>query len=154
MSGEPTTTIVGNLTADPELRYTPSGSAVANFTVASTPRIFDRHAGEWTDGQPLFMRCAIWNQYAENVAESLGRGARVVVTGRLKQRTFDTREGGSRTVVEMDVDEIGPSLRYATAKVNKVTRATQAEAAAPDSDTARAAEDASANDRELAGANA
>ena len=122
MSGEPITTIVGNLTTDPELRFPPSGAAVANFTIASTPRTFDRQSGNWVDGEALFMRCTVWNQYAENAAETLSRGVRVVATGRLKQRTFETRDGGSRTVVEMDVDEVGPSLRYATAKVNKVTR--------------------------------
>jgi single-strand DNA-binding protein len=122
MAGETTITVVGNLTADPELRFTPSGAAVASFTVASTPRTFDKASGEWKDGDALFMRCSIWRQAAENVAESLTRGARVVVTGRLKQRSFETREGEKRTVVEMDVDEVGPSLRYATAKVNKVSR--------------------------------
>lgn len=121
MAGETTLTIVGNLTADPELKFLPDGAAVANFTVASTPRTFDRQSGEWRDGDPLFMRCAIWRQAAENVCESLQRGARVVVQGRLKQRSFE-HEGQKRTVVEMDVDEIGPSLRYATAKVNKVER--------------------------------
>ncbi|TDQ05218.1 single-stranded DNA-binding protein [Labedaea rhizosphaerae] len=122
MAGETTITVVGNLTADPELRFTPSGAAVASFTVASTPRTFDRQSGEWKDGEALFMRCSIWRQAAENVAESLTRGARVIVSGRLKQRSFETREGEKRTVVEMDVDEVGPSLRYATAKVNKVSR--------------------------------
>lgn len=115
-------TVVGNLVADPELRFTPSGAAVANFTVASTPRSFDKVKGEWVDGQALFMRCNIWRQAAENVAETLTRGARVVVTGRLKQRSYDTREGEKRTVVELEVDEVGPSLKYATAKVNKVSR--------------------------------
>src|SRR2546429_3001361 len=124
MAGETVITVVGNLTADPELRFTPSGAAVANFTVASTPRTFDRASGEWKDGEALFMRCNIWRQAAENVAESLTRGARVVVQGRLKQRSFETKEGEKRTVVELDVDEIGPSLRYATAKVNKVSRGT------------------------------
>jgi single-strand DNA-binding protein len=122
MAGETVITIVGNLTDDPELRFTPSGAAVANFTVASTPRQFDRQAGEWKDGDPLFLRCSIWRQAAENVAESLTKGARVVVQGRLKQRSFETREGEKRTVVECDVDEIGPSLRYATAKVTKTSR--------------------------------
>ncbi|MFL6130193.1 MAG: single-stranded DNA-binding protein [Mycobacteriales bacterium] len=122
MAGDTIITVVGNLTADPELRFTPSGAAVANFTVASTPRTFDRQANEWKDGEALFMRCNVWRQAAENVAESLTRGARVVVTGRLKQRSFETREGEKRTVVELEVDEIGPSLRYATAKVNKVSR--------------------------------
>ncbi|MEV1293148.1 single-stranded DNA-binding protein [Pseudonocardia sp. NPDC049635] len=122
MAGETVITVVGNLTADPELRFTPSGAAVANFTVASTPRTFDRQSGEWKDGEALFLRCNVWRQAAENVAESLTRGARVVVQGRLRQRSFETREGEKRTVVEMEVDEVGPSLRYATAKVNKVSR--------------------------------
>jgi single-strand DNA-binding protein len=122
MAGETTITVVGNLTADPELRFTPSGAAVASFTVASTPRTFDRATGEWKDGEALFLRCNIWRQAAENVAESLNRGTRVLVSGRLRQRSFETREGEKRTVVELEVDEIGPSLRYATAKVNKVSR--------------------------------
>ena len=122
MAGDTTITVVGNLTADPELRFTPSGAAVANFTVASTPRIYDRQSGEWKDGEALFLRCNIWREAAENVAESLTRGSRVIVTGRLKQRSFETREGEKRTVFEVEVDEIGPSLRYATAKVNKATR--------------------------------
>jgi single-strand DNA-binding protein len=121
-AGDTTITVVGNLTADPELRFTPSGAAVANFTVASTPRIYDRQSGEWKDGEALFLRCNIWREAAENVAESLTRGARVIVQGRLKQRSFETREGEKRTVVEVEVDEIGPSLRYATAKVNKASR--------------------------------
>jgi single-strand DNA-binding protein len=122
MAGETTITVVGNLTADPELRFTPSGAAVASFTIASTPRTFDRNTNEWKDGEALFLRCSIWRQAAENVAESLQRGMRVVAQGRLKQRSFETREGEKRTVVEMDVDEIGPSLRYATAKVNRTQR--------------------------------
>ena len=122
MAGDTLVTVIGNLTADPELRFTPSGAAVASFTVASTPRTFDRQSGEWKDGEALFLRCNIWRQAAENVAESLTRGARVIVNGRLKQRSFETREGEKRTVVELDVEEIGPSLRYATAKVNKVSR--------------------------------
>ena len=122
MAGDTTITVVGNLTADPELRFTPSGAAVANFTVASTPRIYDRQSGEWKDGEALFLRCNIWREAAENVAESLTRGSRVIVQGRLKQRSFETREGEKRTVVEVEVDEIGPSLRYATAKVNKASR--------------------------------
>jgi single-strand DNA-binding protein len=122
VAGDTTITVVGNLTADPELRFTPSGAAVANFTVASTPRIYDRQSGEWRDGEALFLRCNIWREAAENVAESLTRGARVIVTGRLKQRSFETREGEKRTVMEVEVDEIGPSLRYATAKVNKASR--------------------------------
>lgn len=122
MAGETAITVIGNLTADPELRFTGSGQAVANFTVASTPRTLDRASGEWKDGDALFMRCNVWRQYAENVAESLVRGARVIVTGRLKQRSFETREGEKRTVVELDVDEVGPALRYATAKVNRAER--------------------------------
>jgi single-strand DNA-binding protein len=122
MAGDTLITVVGNLTADPELRFTPSGAAVANFTVASTPRQFDRQSGEWKDGEALFMRCNIWRQAAENVAETLTRGSRVIVSGRLKQRSYETREGEKRTVVELEVEEVGPSLRYATAKVNKVSR--------------------------------
>ncbi|HEY2089560.1 MAG TPA: single-stranded DNA-binding protein [Mycobacterium sp.] len=122
MSGDTIVTLCGNLVADVELRFTPSGAAVANFVVASTPRSFDKVKGEWVDGQALFMRCNIWRQAAENVAESLVRGARVVVTGRLKQRSFETRDGEKRTVVELEVDEVGPSLKYATAKINKVSR--------------------------------
>jgi single-strand DNA-binding protein len=122
MAGETIVTVVGNLTSDPELRYTASGSAVANLTVASTPRSFDKNTGGWKDGDPLFLRCSIWRQPAENVVESLTRGARVVVQGRLKQRSYETKEGEKRTVVELDVDEIGPSLRYATAKVQRAAR--------------------------------
>jgi single-strand DNA-binding protein len=122
VAGDTTITIVGNLTADPELRFIPSGAAVANFTVASTPRTYDRQSGEWKDGEALFLRCNVWREAAENVAESLTRGSRVIVTGRLKQRSFETREGEKRTVVEVEVEEIGPSLRYATAKVNKANR--------------------------------
>ncbi|WP_030106390.1 single-stranded DNA-binding protein, partial [Actinoalloteichus caeruleus] len=121
MAGDTVITVVGNLTADPDLRFTKTGAAVASFTVASTPRTFDRQSGEWKDGEALFLRCSIWRQAAENVAESLQRGMRVVVQGRLKQRSFESN-GEKRTVIEMDVDEIGPSLRYATAKVNKVSR--------------------------------
>ena len=122
MAGETVITVIGNLTADPELRFTPSGAAVANFTVASTPRTFDRQTSEWKDGEALFLRCNIWRQPAENVAESLTRGSRVIVSGRLKQRSFETKEGEKRTVIELEVDEIGPSLRYATAKVNRAQR--------------------------------
>jgi single-strand DNA-binding protein len=122
VAGDTVITVIGNLTADPELRFTPSGAAVANFTVASTPRMFDRQTNEWKDGEALFLRCNIWREAAENVAESLTRGSRVIVSGRLKQRSFETREGEKRTVVELEVDEIGPSLRYATAKVNKASR--------------------------------
>jgi single-strand DNA-binding protein len=122
MAGDTTLTIIGNLTNDPELRFTPSGAAVANFTVASTPRMFDRQSNEWKDGETLFMRCSVWRDAAENVAESLQRGSRVIVTGRLKSRSYETKEGEKRTVVELEVDELGPSLRYATAKVNKTSR--------------------------------
>ncbi|MGA8045884.1 MAG: single-stranded DNA-binding protein [Dermatophilaceae bacterium] len=123
MAGETVITLVGNLTGDPELRFTPSGAAVANFTVASTPRTFDRNTSEWKDGETLFMRCSIWREAAENVAESLHRGTRVVVTGRLVSRSWDDKESGQkRTVMEMQVDEIGPSLKYATAKVTKSQR--------------------------------
>ena len=121
MAGETPITLIGNLTADPELRFTPSGAAVANFTVASTPRTFDRQTNEWRDGDSMFLNCAVWRQYAENVAESLQKGMRVVVSGRLKSRSYETREGEKRTVFEVDVDEIGPALRYATAKVNRTT---------------------------------
>jgi single-strand DNA-binding protein len=122
MAGDTVVTVIGNLTADPELRFTPSGAAVASFTIASTPRTYDRNTNEWKDGEALFLRCSIWRQAAENVAESLQRGMRVVAQGRLKQRSYETREGEKRTVVELEVDEVGPSLRYATAKVNKVSR--------------------------------
>jgi single-strand DNA-binding protein len=119
MAGETPITLVGNLTADPELRFTPSGAAVANFTVASTPRTFDRQSNEWKDGDAMFLNCAVWRQAAENVAESLQKGMRVIVSGRLKSRSYETREGERRTVFEVDVDEIGPALKYATAKVTR-----------------------------------
>jgi single-strand DNA-binding protein len=122
MAGDTVITIIGNITGDPELRFTPSGAAVANFTVASTPRAFDRQSNEWKDGETLFMRCSVWRDAAENVAESLNRGTRVIVSGRLKSRSYETKEGEKRTVVEMEVDEIGPSLRYASAKVTKTQR--------------------------------
>lgn len=121
MAGETIITIVGNLTGDPELRFTPSGAAVANFTVASTPRTFDRQTNEWRDGEAMFLNCAVWRQAAENVAESLAKGMRVIVQGRLKARSYETREGEKRTVFEVDVDEVGPALRYATAKVSKTS---------------------------------
>jgi single-strand DNA-binding protein len=120
--GDTLITIVGNLTDDPELKFTPSGTAVAKFRVASTPRFMDRTTNEWKDGEPLFLACTVWRQAAENVAESLTRGARVIVSGKLKQRTYETREGEKRTVMELEVDEVGPSLRYATAKVQKMSR--------------------------------
>ena len=122
MAGETLITVVGNLTADPELRFTPSGAAVASFTIASTPRTFDRNSNEWKDGEALFLRCSIWRQAAENAAESLQRGMRVIASGRLKQRSYETREGEKRTVIELDVEEIGPSLKYASAKVNRTQR--------------------------------
>jgi len=122
MAGDTVITVVGNLTADPELRFTPSGAAVASFTIASTPRSFDRTSNEWKDGEALFLRCSIWRQAAENAAESLTRGMRVVAQGRLQQRSYETREGEKRTVIELQVDEIGPSLKYASAKVNKTQR--------------------------------
>lgn len=121
-AGDVNVTIVGNLTADPELRFTPSGAAVANFRVASTPRVLDKATNEWKDGEAFYVSCSVWRQYAENVAESLTKGMRVIVSGRLKQRSYDTREGEKRTVVELEVDEVGPALRYATAKVNRVQR--------------------------------
>jgi single-strand DNA-binding protein len=122
MAGDTVITVVGNLTDDPELRFTPSGAGVANFTIASTPRRLDKASGEWIDQEALFMRCNIWRDAAEHVAESLRRGARVIATGRLRQRSYETKEGEKRTVIELEVDEIGPSLRYATASVEKVAR--------------------------------
>lgn len=122
MAGETTITIIGNLVADPDLKFTPSGAAVANFTIASTPRSFDRDSGQWVDGDPLFLRCSLWRDAAENVAESLTKGTRVIATGFLKSRSYETKEGEKRTVMELDVQEIGPSLRWATARVAKAQR--------------------------------
>jgi single-strand DNA-binding protein len=122
MAGETVITVVGNLVDDPELRFTPSGAAVANFRIASTPRTFDRQTNEWKDGDALFLSCSVWRQAAENVAESLQRGMRVIVQGRLKQRSYETREGEKRTVVELEVDEVGPALAFATAKVTRASR--------------------------------
>jgi single-strand DNA-binding protein len=122
MAGDTIITIVGNLTGDPELRFTPSGAAVANFTIASTPRSFDRQTNEWKDNETLFMRCSVWREAAENVAESLTRGTSVIAQGRLVSRSYETKEGEKRTVMEMQVDEIGPTLRRATAKVTKAQR--------------------------------
>ncbi|WP_067565916.1 single-stranded DNA-binding protein [Nocardia acidivorans] len=122
MSNDTVITVIGNLTADPELRFTPAGAAVANFTVASTPRVFNKTSQEWEDGEALFLRCNIWREAAENVAESLTRGSRILVSGKLKQRSYETKEGEKRSVIELEVDEVGPSLKYATAKVNKTTR--------------------------------
>lgn len=122
MAGETIITVVGNLVADPELRWTPNGAAVANFTVASTPRTFDRQANQWVDGEALLLRCSVWKEAAENVAESLTKGMRVIVQGRLKARSYDDRDGNRRTSWEMDVDEVGPALRFATAKVTRAQR--------------------------------
>jgi single-strand DNA-binding protein len=122
MAGDTIITVVGNLTGDPELRFTPSGAAVANFTIASTPRAFDRQTNEWKDGDTLFLRCSAWREMAENVAESLTKGTRVIAQGRLVQRSYETREGEKRTVVELQVDEVGPSMRYASAKVTRAQR--------------------------------
>lgn len=121
MAGETVVQIIGNLTGDPELRWTPSGAAVASFTVASTPRTFDKDSGKWVDGDALFMRCSVWRQYAENVAESLTKGMQVIVQGRLKQRSYE-KDGQQRTVIELDVEDVGPTLRFATAKVTKSQR--------------------------------
>jgi len=137
MPGETTVTIVGNLTAEVELRFLATGTAVADFTVASTPRVFDRERGEWRDGDALFLRCTAWRQLAEHVAESLTKGTRVIVTGRLRQRSFET-EGVTRTVTELAVDDLGPSLRHATARVTKTNQ--------------RRGDDAAAGTREIAGA--
>ena len=122
MAGDTVITVVGNLVADPELRFTPSGAAVASFRIASTPRVFDKNSNEWKDGEGLFLGCSVWRQAAENVAESLQKGMRVIVQGRLKQRTYETKEGEKRTVYEIDVEEVGPSLKSATAKVVKASR--------------------------------
>lgn len=122
MANDTTITVIGNLVQDVELRFTPSGSAVANFTIASTPKTFDRQKNEFVDGETLFLRAAVWREAAENVAESLTKGMRVIVSGRLKSRSYDTKEGEKRTVIELEVDEIGPSLRYANAKVNRTQR--------------------------------
>ena len=121
MAGETIITVVGNLTADPELRYTQGGLAVANFTIASTPRTFDRQANDWKDGDALFLRASCWREFAEHVAGSLTKGSRVIATGRLKQRNYDDRDGNKRTAIELEVDEIGPSLRYATAQVTRAS---------------------------------
>jgi single-strand DNA-binding protein len=119
MAGETVLTVVGNLTSDPELRYTQNGLAVANFTIASTPRSFDRASNDWKDGDALFLRASVWREFAEHVAGSLTKGSRVIATGRLKQRSYETKEGEKRTSIELEVDEIGPSLRYATAQVTR-----------------------------------
>lgn len=131
MAGETLVTVVGNLTADPELRHTASGLPVAGFTIASTPRVYNRDRGEWTDAEPLFLRCSLWRQAGENAAQSLTRGTRVIVTGRLRQRTFDDKEGQRRTTVEIDAEDVAVSLTYATAQVTKTYRAAPPTAAAP-----------------------
>ena len=134
MAGETTITVVGNLTDDPELKFTPSGAAVANFTIASTPRTFDKATNDWKDGDTLFLRCSIWRQAAENVAESLQKGQRVIVTGALRVRQFERQDGSKGTSVELNVDEIGPSLRYASAKITRNQRSAGGESGAPMSD--------------------
>ncbi|OJU41801.1 MAG: single-stranded DNA-binding protein [Microbacterium sp. 69-10] len=141
MAGETLITVVGNLTADPELRYTQSGLPVANFTIASTPRSFDRQANEWKDGDALFLRASVWREFAEHVAGSLSKGMRVIAQGRLRQRAYTDRDGNNRTAIELEVDEIGPSLRYATAQV---TRAASGQSAPPQQDWAPSASDADA----------
>ena len=137
-AGDTNLTMIGNLVSDPELRFTPSGAAVAKFTVASTPRYLDKNTNEWKDGDSLFLQCQIWRQAAENVAESLTRGMRVIVSGRLKQRSYETKEGEKRTVFEVEVDEVGPSLRNATAKVTKTSRQAGTGYTAPAAETASA----------------
>ena len=134
-AGDTNITMIGNLVNDPELRFTPSGAAVAKFTVASTPRYLDKATNEWKDGESLFLQCQIWRQAAENVAESLTKGMRVILSGRLKQRSYETKEGEKRTVFEVEVDEVGPSLRNATAKVTRTQRAGGGQAAAPAADS-------------------
>jgi single-strand DNA-binding protein len=132
MAGETIITVTGNLTADVELRFTEAGTAVANFVIASTPRSFDRESGQWRDGEALFLRCTVWKTLAETAAESLTRGARVIAQGRLRQKSFETRDGDKRTSIELDIDELGPSLRFATAKITKLDRTTTAAAATTD----------------------
>ena len=131
MAGETVITVVGNLTSDPELRYTQNGLAVANFTIASTPRNFDRASNDWKDGEALFLRASVWREFAEHVAGSLTKGSRVIATGRLKQRSYETKEGEKRTSIELEVDEIGPSLRYATAQVTRAASSREGGGGAP-----------------------
>lgn len=138
MAGETIITVVGNLTAPPELRFTPNGAAVANFTVASTPRTFDRQTNEWKDGEALFLRCSVWKEVAENVAESLDKGMRVIVQGRLKARSYDDKDGNRRASWELDVDEVGPALRFATAKVTRAQRNGGGQGGAPNSSSVSA----------------
>lgn len=134
MSNEMAMTIIGNLTADPELRFTPSGAAVCSFTIAQTPRVYDKATQEFKDGDTLFLRCSVWREQAESCAESLQRGTRVVASGYLKQRSFETREGEKRTVIEMDVQDVGPSLRYASAKVTRAVRGSHPQTSEPTDD--------------------
>ena len=141
MAGETTLTVIGNLTADPELRFTPNGAAVANFTIASTPRTFDRKTNDWKDGETLFLRCSVWREAAENVAESLTKGTRVIARGELKPRSYETKEGEKRTVMEFEVEEIGPSLRYATAKPTRANKPAPATATAATTATEPAADE-------------
>jgi single-strand DNA-binding protein len=153
MTGEPVITIVGNCVSDPELRFTPSGAAVANFTVASTPRTFDRQSNEWKDGETLFMRCSVWRDAAENVAESITKGTRVVVQGRLKQNSYTDKDGNNRTSIDLDVDEVGPSLRYATAKVTRTVRTQGQQGGQPQQDqwSGRPAQQQPAQERQQGG---
>lgn len=144
MAGDTVLTVVGNLTADAELRYTQSGVAVANFTIASTPRSFDRQANEWKDEEALFLRCSVWREMAENVAGSLTKGTRVIAQGRLKQRSYQDKEGNNKTSLELEVDEVGPSLRYATAQVTRAGQGggvSKAEAAAAETATTETSDD-------------
>lgn len=146
MAGETVITVIGNLTADPELRFTPAGSAVANFTIASTPRTFDKQANEWKDGEGLFLRSAVWKEAAENVAETLTKGMRVIAQGRLRSRSYDTKEGERRTVMELEIDEIGPSLRFASAKVARTQRSNTGFNNAPHQSAPRGGQNAPAVD--------
>ncbi|MCF8530996.1 MAG: single-stranded DNA-binding protein [Candidatus Nanopelagicales bacterium] len=140
-AGDINVTVVGNLTNDPELRFTPSGAAVASFTVATSSRYLDKTTNEWKDGDPTYLRCSVWRQYAENVAESLTKGTRVIVSGKLKQRSYETREGEKRTVMEVEVEDVGPALRYATAKINRVQRSDGGFTAGPQAGGAEQADD-------------
>ena len=154
MSNDTTITIVGNLTADPELKFFPSGAVVANFTIASTPRFYDKNTSQWQDGDALFLRCNLWNGYAENTVESLTKGMQVIATGRLRQRAYETQSGEKRTVFELDLDDIGPTLRFATAKVTKTTRAPRSEQGAAGGAVQRSSGAAAGNEWATAGAGA
>jgi single-strand DNA-binding protein len=144
--GDINVTVVGNLTNDPELRFTPSGAAVASFTVASNTRLLDKTTNEWKEGETTFLRCSVWRQYAENVAESLTKGTRVIVSGRLKQRSYETPQGEKRTVMEVEVEDVGPVLRFATAKVNRVQRSDGGFSSGPSGGSAAPADDPWATD--------